>query len=99
VLSDDTFGPLDLDAALEGAEAAGDDAVIALLDKALTGPRAGGDRRIADLPGHAVRRVQRGWASARGDRNPEPVRRPGKELRGCLVGMVADLHALDEPGA
>jgi hypothetical protein len=74
MLSDDTRGPLDLDSALEVAEAAGEDAVIALLQQTLTDPGLRGDPRMASTPRLATHTAGRTMYRAHEDYRRESER-------------------------
>jgi tetratricopeptide (TPR) repeat protein len=93
VLPDDLFGPLDLDEALDHAEDAGEDAVIALLREALTDPRAHGDEQLADYLDPLVEAYRSAGRQREAIDTLRQIADREPNLRGYLTALIADLHA------
>jgi hypothetical protein len=93
VLSDDTLGPLDLDAALHVAQAAGADAVIVLLEQTLTDPGLRADTRMAGYLDTLVEAYTAAGRQSEAIATLHRVARQQPQLRGRLIGMIAGLHA------
>jgi len=93
VLPDDRFGPLDLDEALDHAEDAGEDTVIALLREALTDPRAHGNEQLADYLDPLVEAYRSAGRQREAIDTLRQIADREPNLRGYLTALIADLHA------